>query len=100
MLAEVALGTEYAATPDELAAIDEGPDEEGAGEEEVKPAFALFRAERLVPAPEGAPYINLVERAPDPGLPVALTPRPQRWARTPAPLDRSRGLGDDTVPYS
>jgi hypothetical protein len=48
-LAEIALdieaeltGTEYDATPDELAAIDEGLAGEAAGEEEVKVAFALF----------------------------------------------------------
>jgi hypothetical protein len=49
-LAEVALaieaelaGAEYEATPDELAAIDEGVTEEVAREEEVKGTFALFR---------------------------------------------------------
>jgi hypothetical protein len=49
-LAEVALeieaelaGTEYEATPDELAAIDEGMAGETASEEEVKAAFALLR---------------------------------------------------------
>jgi hypothetical protein len=49
-LAEIALeieaefaGTEYEATPDELAAIDEGLAGEVAGDEEVKAAFALFR---------------------------------------------------------
>jgi hypothetical protein len=49
-LAEVALeieaevaGTEYEATPDELAAIDEGLSGEAASEEEVEAAFALFR---------------------------------------------------------
>ena len=48
-LAEVALqiegelaGTEYDATPDELAAIDEGVAGEAAGGKEVKAAFALF----------------------------------------------------------
>ena len=49
-LAEVALkmeaeraGTGYDATPDELAAIDEGLTAEAASDEEVKAAFALFR---------------------------------------------------------
>ena len=49
-LAEVALeieaelaGAEYDATPDELAAIDEGLAGEAASEEEVKAAFALLR---------------------------------------------------------
>ncbi len=49
-LAEVALeieaelaGADYSATPDELAAIDEGLAEEAASEEEVKAAFDLFR---------------------------------------------------------
>jgi hypothetical protein len=49
-LAEIALeieaelaGAEYNATPDELAAIDEGVAGETASEEEVKAAFALFR---------------------------------------------------------
>ena len=49
-LAEVALeieaelaGAGYDATPDELAAIDEGLAGEAASEEEVKAAFALFR---------------------------------------------------------
>jgi hypothetical protein len=49
-LAEVALeieaelaGAEYEATPDELAAIDEGLTGEAASDEEVKGAFALFR---------------------------------------------------------
>ncbi len=49
-LAEVALeieaelaGAGYGATPDELAAIDEGLAGEAASEEEVKAAFALFR---------------------------------------------------------
>ena len=49
-LAEVALeieaelaGAEYNATPDELAAIDEGLAGEAASDEEVKAAFALFR---------------------------------------------------------
>ena len=49
-LAEVALEIEaeiaaagYDATPDELAAIDEGLAGEAASEEEVKAAFALFR---------------------------------------------------------
>jgi len=49
-LAEVALeieaelaGTEYDATPDELAAIDEGLAGEAASEEEVEAAFAVFR---------------------------------------------------------
>jgi len=48
-LAEVALeieaelaGADYHATPDELAAIDEGLAGEAASEEEVKAAFALF----------------------------------------------------------
>ena len=48
-LAEVALeieaelaGAEYDATPDELAAIDEGVAGEAATDEEVKAAFALF----------------------------------------------------------
>jgi hypothetical protein len=48
-LAEVALeieaelaGTEYIATPDELAAIDEGLAGEAASEEEVKVAFAVL----------------------------------------------------------
>ena len=36
-------GAEYDATPDELAAIDEGLAEEVASEEEVKEAFASFR---------------------------------------------------------
>jgi hypothetical protein len=51
-LAEVALeieaelaGAGYHATPDELAAIDEGLTGEAASEEEVKAAFALFRKE-------------------------------------------------------
>jgi hypothetical protein len=34
---------EYDATPDELAAIDEGLAREAASEEEVKAAFAVFR---------------------------------------------------------
>ena len=49
-LAELALeieaelaGVEYDATPDELAAIDEGLAGEAASEEEVKAAFAAFR---------------------------------------------------------
>jgi hypothetical protein len=49
-LAEVALeieaelaGAEYDATPDELAAIDEGLAGEAATDGEVKAAFALFR---------------------------------------------------------
>jgi hypothetical protein len=49
-LAEIALeiegelaGAEYDATPDELAAIDEGLAGEAASDEEVKAAFALFR---------------------------------------------------------
>ena len=49
-LAEVALeieaelaGAAYHATPDELAAVDEGLAGEAASEEEVKAAFALFR---------------------------------------------------------
>jgi hypothetical protein len=49
-LAEAALeieaelaGTEYDATPDELAAIDEGLAGDAASEEEVKAAFAVFR---------------------------------------------------------
>jgi len=49
-LAEIALeieaelaGAGYDATPDELAAIDEGLAGEAASEEEVKAAFALFR---------------------------------------------------------
>ena len=49
-LAELALeieaelaGAEYDATPDELAAIDEGLAGEAANEEEVKATFALFR---------------------------------------------------------
>ncbi len=49
-LAEVALeieaelaGAGYDATPDELAAIDEGLAGEAASDEEVKAAFALFR---------------------------------------------------------
>jgi hypothetical protein len=49
-LAEIALeieadlaGADYEATPDELAAIDEGLAEEAASDEEVKAAFALFR---------------------------------------------------------
>jgi hypothetical protein len=49
-LAELALeieaelaGTEYDATPNELAAIDEGVVEEAASDAEVKAAFALFR---------------------------------------------------------
>ena len=51
-LAEVALEIEaelsvagYTATPDDLAAIDEGLAEEPASEAEVKAAFALFRKE-------------------------------------------------------
>ncbi|HEY1887363.1 MAG TPA: hypothetical protein VGG86_15170 [Roseiarcus sp.] len=49
-LAELALeieaefvGADYNATPDELAAIDEGLAGEAASDEEVKAAFALFR---------------------------------------------------------
>ena len=49
-LAEIALeieaelaGAEYDATPDELAAMDEGVGRETASEEEVKAAFAVFR---------------------------------------------------------
>jgi hypothetical protein len=49
-LAEIALeieaelaGTAYDATPDELAAIDEGLGGEAASEDEVKEAFAIFR---------------------------------------------------------
>ena len=49
-LAELALeieaelaGTEYHATPDELAAIDEGLTGDAASEEEVKAAIAAFR---------------------------------------------------------
>jgi hypothetical protein len=49
-LAELALEIEaelaaagYEATPDELAAINEGLAGEAAGKEEVKAAFALFR---------------------------------------------------------
>jgi hypothetical protein len=49
-LAELALeieaelaGAEYDATPDELAAIDEGLAGEAAPEEEIKAAFASFR---------------------------------------------------------
>jgi hypothetical protein len=49
-LAEVALeieaepaGARYEATPDELAAIDEGLAGEAASEKEVKEAFAVFR---------------------------------------------------------
>ena len=49
-LAEIALeieaelaGAEYEATPDELAAIDEGLSGETASDEEVDTAFALFR---------------------------------------------------------
>ena len=49
-LAEIALeieaelaSAEYEATPDELAAIDEGLAGEAASEEEVKAAFAVFR---------------------------------------------------------
>jgi hypothetical protein len=49
-LAEVALeieaelaGVEYDATPDELAAIDEGLAGEVASEEEINAAFAVFR---------------------------------------------------------
>jgi hypothetical protein len=49
-LAELALeieaelaGTEYDATPNELAAIDEGVVEEAASDAEVKAAFSLFR---------------------------------------------------------
>jgi hypothetical protein len=49
-LVEVALeieaelaGSEYDATPDELAAIDEGLSGETSSEEEVKAAFAQFR---------------------------------------------------------
>jgi hypothetical protein len=40
--AELATG-DYEATPEELAAIDEGLVGEAASEEEVKKAFALFR---------------------------------------------------------
>ena len=36
-------GAEYEATPDELAAIDEGLSGEAASEEEVEAAFALLR---------------------------------------------------------
>ena len=36
-------GAKYEATPDELAAIDEGLSGEAASEEEVDAAFALFR---------------------------------------------------------
>jgi hypothetical protein len=36
-------GTAYDATPDELAAIDEGLGGEAASEDEVKEAFAIFR---------------------------------------------------------
>ena len=36
-------GAEYEATPDELAAIDDGLTGEAASEEEVKAAFALLR---------------------------------------------------------
>jgi hypothetical protein len=36
-------GTAYDATPDELAAIDEGLGGEAASEDEVKAAFAVFR---------------------------------------------------------
>src|ERR1700738_3805009 len=50
-LAELALeieaelaGAEYNATPEELAAIDEGLAGEAASEEEIKAAFASFRA--------------------------------------------------------
>jgi len=49
-LAEIALeieaqlaGAEYDATPDELAAIDEGLAGEAASEKEVKAAFAVFQ---------------------------------------------------------
>ena len=49
-LAELALeieaelaGAGYHATPDELAAIDEGLAGESASEEEIKTAFAVFR---------------------------------------------------------
>lgn len=49
-LAEVVLkieaelaGTKYEATPDELAAIEDGLAEEAASDEEVNSAFALFR---------------------------------------------------------
>src|ERR1700730_1146743 len=52
-LAELALeieaelaGAEYDATPDELAAIDEGLAREAAGETEVKAALAIFRHAR------------------------------------------------------
>jgi hypothetical protein len=51
-LAEIALEieaefarVEYEATPDELAAIDEGLSGEAASEEEVDATFALFRKE-------------------------------------------------------
>ena len=45
-LAELALdGDGYGATPDELAAIDEGLAGEADGEEEMKAAFASFRQE-------------------------------------------------------
>jgi hypothetical protein len=36
-------GADYDATPDELAAIDEGLAEEAAGDKEVKMAFTCFR---------------------------------------------------------
>jgi len=49
-LAEIALeieaelaSSDYDATPDELAAIDEGLTEEAASDEEVKAAFGTFR---------------------------------------------------------
>jgi hypothetical protein len=38
-------GEGYQATPDELAAIDEGLASAAAGEEEIKAAFARFRQE-------------------------------------------------------
>jgi hypothetical protein len=51
-LAELALeieaelaGAEYEATPDELAAIDEGLAEDAASEEEINAAFTSFRQE-------------------------------------------------------
>jgi hypothetical protein len=44
MEAELA-GDGYEATPDELAAIDEGLAGEAAGEEEIRAAFASFRRE-------------------------------------------------------
>ena len=43
------VGADYDATPDELAAIDEGLAGEAASEEEVKQAFAMSHRRRLFP---------------------------------------------------